>query len=81
MRAESQIWIFNTLEAPTSFPKDYFKARNNINWTATYRLDSDIVLPYYKLSQNASSKLPQIDWDIIRGKIGNCNRLDQQFVG
>lgn len=43
-----QIWIMYALEAPPYTPTINDKRKSFINWTATYRRDSDIVTPYAK---------------------------------
>uniref|UniRef100_A0A5S6Q107 Fucosyltransferase n=1 Tax=Trichuris muris TaxID=70415 RepID=A0A5S6Q107_TRIMR len=44
-RPAHQIWIFFSLESPLNTPS--FANLNGVaNWTATYRLDSDIAIPY-----------------------------------
>ncbi|XP_050406731.2 glycoprotein 3-alpha-L-fucosyltransferase A isoform X2 [Patella vulgata] len=48
-RPLNQIWIFNTMESPynndlNAWTRHHWK--NQINWTMTYRLDSDINLHY-----------------------------------
>lgn len=46
-RPESQIWILYALESPENTPSlESFVQQ--INWTATYRRDSDFVTPYEK---------------------------------
>lgn len=46
-RLINQIWIIYILESPFHVP-NLKKADGLINWTATYRHDSDIVTPYEK---------------------------------
>lgn len=45
--SENQIWIFYTLESPENTPS-LILFKDTINWTATYRFDSDLVTPYEK---------------------------------
>ncbi|XP_022913644.1 glycoprotein 3-alpha-L-fucosyltransferase A [Onthophagus taurus] len=43
-RPPHQVWILYYLECP--YHTQYVKVKDAINWTATYRRDSDIVAPY-----------------------------------
>jgi glycoprotein 3-alpha-L-fucosyltransferase len=43
------VWIFYSLESPLSTP-NYVRVDNIFNWTATYRQDSTIPIPYDKWS-------------------------------
>lgn len=47
---QDQIWIFYSLESPDNTGLLIYNSMNIINWTATYRYDSDIVTPYEKYS-------------------------------
>lgn len=47
--SSDQIWIFYSLESPEN-TGSMLISRNLINWTATYRYDSDIVTPYEKFA-------------------------------
>ena len=57
-KVPGQVWIFFTLESPY-FSSDYYfnsiEWRNKINWTMTYRSDSDIWYPYGRISQKEKS--------------------------
>ena len=46
-RPANQIWIMYTLESPLSMPFRQV-ADDTVNWTATYRHDSELVAPYEK---------------------------------
>ena len=46
-RPPHQIWVLSLLESPLNLPS-ISGLSNQINWTATYRLDSTIVTPYEK---------------------------------
>lgn len=82
-RPENQIWLLFTIESPAKILKKEnatYLAKDNINWTATYRHDSDIPTPYakffsypYKLSFDrkpnyASGKTKKVAWFV-----SNCN--------
>ncbi|KAK2720284.1 hypothetical protein QYM36_004234, partial [Artemia franciscana] len=41
---EPKVWIMYMLESPLNTPR--VKYQNVINWTATYRMDSDVMAPY-----------------------------------
>ena len=57
-KVPGQVWIFFTLESPY-FSSDYnFNStewRNKLNWTMTYRSDSDIWYPYGRISKKEKS--------------------------
>ena len=57
-KVPGQVWIFFTIESPY-YTSDYkFNStewRNKINWTMTYRSDSDIWYPYGRISQKEKS--------------------------
>lgn len=75
-----QVWIIYLLECP--YHTDRFQYNDLINWTATYRRDSDIVTPYEKwiyydekakrswtTKRNyAANKTRQVAWFV-----SNCN--------
>ncbi|KAL1231082.1 Glycoprotein 3-alpha-L-fucosyltransferase [Trichinella spiralis] len=52
-----QIWIFYSLESPPH-SINLESLNGLVNWTATYRLDSDIVAPYGKFEKAEVSILP-----------------------
>ncbi|VDP09365.1 unnamed protein product [Soboliphyme baturini] len=56
----SQIWIFYSLESPMNTP-DLSALGDGINWTATYRMDSDIVAPYGKFLLYDTDAKPSVD--------------------
>jgi glycoprotein 3-alpha-L-fucosyltransferase len=47
--SSDQIWIYYALESPENTPS-LVMFKDMVNWTATYRSDSDIVTPYEKYS-------------------------------
>ena len=49
-RPMNQIWILYLLEGPLN-TENFDNNRQIVNWTATYRHDSDIVTPYGKFVQ------------------------------
>ncbi|XP_055357850.1 glycoprotein 3-alpha-L-fucosyltransferase A-like isoform X2 [Paramacrobiotus metropolitanus] len=48
-RPQNQVWILSLLESPYH-TRSFSHAQQLINWTATYRLDSDLVTPYGKFA-------------------------------
>lgn len=54
--SEKQIWIFYTLESPENTPS-LILFKDTINWTATYRFDSDLVTPYEKFRSYSEEEL------------------------
>ncbi|GAU98346.1 hypothetical protein RvY_09504 [Ramazzottius varieornatus] len=68
---ESQIWILYLLESPLNTPNFSSSTFNldSINWTATYRSDSDIVTPYGRYGSydptgmlEVGSRSPAVDY-------------------
>ena len=56
----NQIWAVYSLEPPMNFYFDNYKSphwTNTINWTMTYRFDSDILAPY---GTTKSRKIPPV---------------------
>ncbi|XP_071110454.1 glycoprotein 3-alpha-L-fucosyltransferase A-like [Haliotis cracherodii] len=54
IRRADQMWIMFGLESPVHYHNNYYlrpQWRQAFNWTMTYRLDSDIVLPYDMLQR------------------------------
>ncbi len=81
-RPAHQIWILSFLESPLNLPS-ISGLSDQINWTATYRLDSTIVTPYAKLVPSSdelqSKELPKDLTSRLRGKtkqvawfVSNC---------
>ncbi|XP_055356104.1 glycoprotein 3-alpha-L-fucosyltransferase A-like [Paramacrobiotus metropolitanus] len=57
-RPLNQIWMLSLLEPP-NYSKDFNPYKDRINWTATYRHDSELVTPYEKFvlyDRNIKSK-------------------------
>lgn len=86
-RPTDQIWIYYTLESPRNTYFSYVLT-DAINWTATYRRDSDIVAPYAKLVLNndsigsinasknfAEGRTKKVAWFVSNCATGN-RRLD-----
>ncbi|KAG7155879.1 Alpha-(1 3)-fucosyltransferase C-like 9 [Homarus americanus] len=53
-RILEQMWIFFTLEAP---PVELKHLRNVFNWTMSYRLDSDVPVPYGRIIPKSQSSI------------------------
>ena len=81
-RPSHQIWVLSLLESPLNLPS-INGLSNQINWTATYRLDSTIVTPYAKFvpygKKAFHQPLPQDVTSRLRGKtkqvawfVSNC---------
>ncbi|CAM1303878.1 FUT7 (predicted) [Pycnogonum litorale] len=51
LKPSHQIWILYLLESPRNTPDFKSLPPGSINWTASYRHDSDIVTPYEKFQQ------------------------------
>lgn len=50
----NQIWIFFSLESPANLK---ISSSDQINWTATFRFDSEIVAPYGKFLKLPTTKV------------------------
>lgn len=62
VRSSHQIYIYFNLEAPTYFPVRNSKYDGFFNWTATYRLDSDIPYPYILIKNSHGDVVgPKVD--------------------
>ncbi|XP_049634976.1 alpha-(1,3)-fucosyltransferase 4 [Suncus etruscus] len=48
-RPRGQLWVWMNLESPTHTPLLGRLARFGLNWTLTYRADSDVFVPYGRL--------------------------------
>ncbi|CDW58638.1 glycoprotein 3 alpha L fucosyltransferase [Trichuris trichiura] len=61
-RRPDQILIFSSLEAP---PNSHSRINGiTVNWTATYRRDSDIVTPYGKVARKNNRFRSIVDFDV-----------------
>ena len=85
-RPPHQIWVLSLLESPLNLPS-ISGLSNQINWTATYRLDSTIVTPYGKfvpygdkallerpppsMTQRLRGKTKQVAWFVSNCVSGN----------
>ncbi|KAJ8302749.1 hypothetical protein KUTeg_019145 [Tegillarca granosa] len=54
-KKKEQIWIFFNLESPITYPNGFKQWENLINWTMTYRLDSDIWTSDHEIVLNENS--------------------------
>uniref|UniRef100_A0A9J2PDJ4 Fucosyltransferase n=1 Tax=Ascaris lumbricoides TaxID=6252 RepID=A0A9J2PDJ4_ASCLU len=71
LRPAEQLWIMQLLESPEN--TDSLKAYNGrINYTASYRWDSDIVTPY--LRWNWSSNLPHMEYPLFNYAKGKTKK-------
>ncbi|RWS22164.1 glycoprotein 3-alpha-L-fucosyltransferase A-like protein, partial [Leptotrombidium deliense] len=75
---QNEIWIYYSLESPNTYTLD--DGVNCINWTATYRFDSDIVTPYAKFVAFNNSVSTTTKVNYAKGKtkkvawfVSNCN--------
>ncbi|CDW55708.1 glycoprotein 3 alpha L fucosyltransferase [Trichuris trichiura] len=83
-RDAHQIWIFFSLESPLNTPS-FANLNGVVNWTATYRLDSDIPIPYglYKpIGRVISSEYKQ-SWfagksSLVAWFSSNCFTMNQR---
>ena len=68
-RLSFQRWVFHILESPMHIQLDLKALQFMFNWTMTYRLDSDIFLPYFYFHPLKSE---QSAWPEKRGKRSFC---------
>lgn len=64
-RSSEQIYVYFAKEAPTYKPLDLSISKNFFNLTATYRLDSDIVVSYFRIKDADGNTIApnfQPDW-------------------
>ncbi|KRX51183.1 Glycoprotein 3-alpha-L-fucosyltransferase A [Trichinella murrelli] len=64
-RTSEQIWIFYSLESPLN-TRSFYYLNDMVNWTATYRLDSDLPNPYGLYGQIPTDSSSQIDPDLVQ---------------
>ncbi|XP_053201501.1 glycoprotein 3-alpha-L-fucosyltransferase A-like [Panonychus citri] len=85
-KPDNQIWILYVLECPLHTPP--FRGLNEmINWTATYRHDSDIVAPYEKFvyyDPEVKTKLQSINYAQGKTKkvawfVSNCSARNKRL--
>ncbi|KAJ8302747.1 hypothetical protein KUTeg_019143 [Tegillarca granosa] len=73
-KKKKQIWIFFTLESPKTYPNGFKQWKNLMNWTMTYRLDSDIWTFNHEIvlkensRYNPSNKSKPVSW-----LVSHCN--------
>ncbi|XP_077528272.1 alpha-(1,3)-fucosyltransferase C-like [Haemaphysalis longicornis] len=87
-RALGQKWVFWSLEPPTNFEmRPLLSWRTAINWTMTYRLDSDVLDTYGSVKRKAAPESYSIDhirkiWmqkDIMAvWPVSHCNTFGQR---
>ncbi|XP_046381435.2 alpha-(1,3)-fucosyltransferase C-like [Haliotis rufescens] len=88
----NQVWILFGLECPNYYPSQLYQSeqwRHVFNWTMTYRLDSDVILPYNILLDQQQSTPRGNFTEIAQNKtksvlwfVSNCNTPSkrQQYV-
>merc|ERR1712027_221035 len=67
-RSQSQRYVMFFMESPQHWRADFSRFNNFFNWTMTYRLDSDISIPYgWVLPKSNESKVMSLEqvrhWD------------------
>ena len=86
-----QRWIFFIHENPIFFTKDLDTLKDVFNWTMTYRLDSDIFVPYgyyfSKSSKNLGNKVNSGSQNYSQGKdklvawmVSHCGKQRDKLV-
>lgn len=61
LRPRDQLWVWVNLESPSHTPHMSRLARFGLNWTLTYRSDSDVFVPYGRLRPRLRA------WDVPVG--------------
>uniref|UniRef100_T1KST4 Fucosyltransferase n=1 Tax=Tetranychus urticae TaxID=32264 RepID=T1KST4_TETUR len=86
VKPQNQIWILYILESPLHTPS--FRGLNDvINWTASYRHDSDLVTPYEKfVYYNSKFKVHSKSVNYAQGKtkkvawfVSNCSARNKRL--
>ncbi len=86
-----QRWIFFIQESPELFFNDYSKLKDVFNWTMTYKLDSDIFLPYHYYFPKTSKNLGNEDNNgsqyysegkdrLVAWMVSNCGKQRDKLV-
>ena len=91
-RPANQVWVFFGMESPTHLDRFYKHLhpvwKNSFNWSMSYRINSDVVLPYGYLKTRPVTPLRNYS-EIFRKKtkfvawvVSNCNTpsLRKKFV-
>ncbi|XP_067658272.1 3-galactosyl-N-acetylglucosaminide 4-alpha-L-fucosyltransferase FUT3-like [Haliotis asinina] len=87
----NQVWILFGLECPFLYNNHLYQTKqwhHVFNWTMTYRLDSDVILPYnvlYQMQQPPKANFSQIALNKSKSVlwfVSNCNTQSkrQQYV-
>ncbi|XP_046556777.1 alpha-(1,3)-fucosyltransferase C-like [Haliotis rubra] len=91
LKQTNQVWIMFGLECPYYYNNQLSRSehwRHMFNWTMTYRLDSDVILPYnvlFQLQQPPKVNFSQIALNKTKSVlwfVSNCNTQSkrQQYV-
>ena len=86
-----QRWIFFIQESPELFFNDYSKLKDVFNWTMTYKLDSDIFLPYHYYFPKTGKNLGNEDNNgsqyygegkdrLVAWMVSNCGKQRDKLV-
>ncbi|KAJ8310158.1 hypothetical protein KUTeg_012023 [Tegillarca granosa] len=86
LRTKDEIWIIGIMESPNWTPV-YQGLQNVFNWTATYRIDSTIPMPYFKWQKyKRSEKTKYSKINFAKGKtkkvamfISHCDTVNQRL--
>ncbi|XP_018336546.1 glycoprotein 3-alpha-L-fucosyltransferase A [Agrilus planipennis] len=86
-RPKNQVWILYLLECPYH-TSNFARLQGVINWTATYRMDSDIVAPYEKwiyYDDNVKEKSQHKDYAANKTKkvawfVSNCGAKNHRLA-
>ncbi|XP_002168730.3 glycoprotein 3-alpha-L-fucosyltransferase A [Hydra vulgaris] len=86
LKPVNQRWVFLMHEAPCLHNFKSLRQWNSLfNWTMTYRLDSDIPIPYVHTCKKRNSKVNLLKKDIMGKKkklaawmVSNCNSQSQR---
>lgn len=79
-KPDHQIWVWNIFESPYNIRVDLKQYNKLFEWTASYRVDSEVFLPYFRTSRlEPGDPRPKIGKNFAAGKsqmiiafISNC---------
>ncbi|KAK3098626.1 hypothetical protein FSP39_021370 [Pinctada imbricata] len=84
VKTGSQVWIYMSMESPSNVFNSFVHLNNKVNWTWTYRRDSDILASYGRILRREN---PSLDFDarILANKnksiawfVSNCNSRSER---
>ena len=87
IKPPKQRWIFFLLESPVNLRRNPVSLKGLFNWTMTYRIDSDIFLPYGHYTRLNPDEISLKSTNYAEGKdklavwlVSHCGTLRDKFV-